>query len=168
MKNKREHSIIIPIILAIGFSILVAIMISPGIKLHLQESPLTYKIGYESDTVRAKVINLIEEGQNDLGGTLQNYQIFDVELMEGNFKGSVLTVEYGLRQILGNEVKIKTGDYILVTVGQRPDTGELKAFFTDFVRSKPILYLFLLFVFFSILISGWKGIRSLLGLHSAC
>ncbi len=164
MKNKREHSIIIPLILGIGFTILVAIMISPGIKLHSQDAPLNYKTGYESDTVRAKVINLIEEGQTDLGGTLQKYQVFDVELVEGDFKGSVLTVDYGLRQILGSEEKIKAGDYILVTVGQRPDSGELKAFFTDFVRSRPILYLFLLFVFFSILISGWKGIRSLLGI----
>ncbi len=164
MKNKSEHSIIIPLILVIGFSVLVMIMISPGIKLHSQDSPINYKTGYESDTVRAKVINLIEEGQTDLGGTLQNYQVFDVELVEGDFKGSVLTVDYGLRQILGSEEKIKAGDYILVTVGQRPDSGELKAFFTDFVRSRPILYLFLLFVFFSILISGWKGIRSLLGI----
>ena len=89
MKNKREHSIIIPLILVIGFSVLVMIMISPGIKLHSQDSPINYKTGYESDTVRAKVINLIEEGQTDLGGTLQNYQVFDVELVEGDFKGSV-------------------------------------------------------------------------------
>jgi uncharacterized membrane protein len=164
MNFKKEHSIIIPVILVVVFTVLVYFMITPGIKLHSQDSSTTYNTGYESNTVSAKVINLIEEGQTDLGGTLQNYQVFDVELVEGEFKGSVLTVDYGLRQILGSDEKIKEGDYILVTVGQRPDSGELRAFFTDFVRSRPIFYLFLLFVVFSVLISGWKGVRSLLGI----
>jgi len=164
MNNFKSYSPIIPLILVVIFSVLVFMMITPGIRLHSQQTELTYHTGYESNTVRSKVINMIEEGVTNLGGTEQNYQIFDVEIMEGEFAGSVLTVDYGLRQILGSDNKIREGDFILVTVGQRPDTGELKAFFTDFVRSRPIFLLFLLFIFFSILISGWKGIRSLLGI----
>jgi len=164
MNNFKSYSPIIPLILVVIFSVLVFMMITPGIRLHSQQTELTYQTGYESNTVRSKVINMVEEGVTNLGGTEQNYQIFDVEIMEGEFAGSVLTVDYGLRQILGSDNKIREGDFILVTVGQRPDTGELKAFFTDFVRSRPIFLLFLLFIFFSILISGWKGIRSLLGI----
>lgn len=164
MNNKSEKSIILPIILILILSVLVFFMVSPGIKLHNQQPDQAFNTGYESNTVSAKVINMIEEGITDLGGTRQNYQIFDVEILEGDFKGAVLTVDYGLRQILGNDEKIRNGDLILVTIGQRPDTGELRAFFTDFVRSRPILYLFLLFVLFSVLISGWKGIRSLFGI----
>ncbi len=164
MNNFKSYSPIIPLILVVIFSVLVFMMITPGIRLHSQQTELTYQTGYESNTVRSKVINMIEEGVTNLGGTEQKYQIFDVEIMEGEFAGSVLTVDYGLRQILGSDNEIREGDFILVTVGQRPDTGELKAFFTDFVRSRPIFLLFLLFIFFSILISGWKGIRSLLGI----
>lgn len=164
MNEVEKKSFIVPIILAIFFVILVFFMITPGIKLHNQMNENEFNTGYESNTVPAKVINMVEEGVTDLGGATQNYQIFDVEIMEGDFKGSVLTVDYGLRQILGSEEKINQGDLLLVTVGQRPDTGELRAFFTDFVRSRPIFYLFLLFVLFSVLISGWKGIRSLLGI----
>lgn len=164
MQNKKEHSILIPVILVLIFAVLVFFMITPGLKIHSQETSSEFNTGYESNTVSAKVINMIEEGVTDLGGTVQNYQVFDVELVDGDFKGAVLTVDYGLRQILGGDERVKEGDYILVTVGQRPDTGELRAFFTDFVRSRPIFYLFLLFVVFSVLISGWKGIRSLLGI----
>ena len=164
MNNKSEKSIILPIILILILSVLVFFMVLPGIKLHNQQPDQAFNTGYESNTVSAKVINMIEEGITDLGGTRQNYQIFDVEILEGDFQGAVLTVDYGLRQILGSDEKIRNGDLILVTVGQRPDTGELRAFFTDFVRSRPILYLFLLFVLFSVLISGWKGVRSLLGI----
>lgn len=164
MNEKKEKSIIVPVVLAIFFAILVFIMVKPGIKLHNQANNNEFNTGYESNTVTAKVINMIEEGVTNLGGTEQNYQVFDVEILEGDFKGSVLTVDYGLRQVLGSAEKIRKGDHLLVTVGQRPDSGELKAFFTDFVRSQPIFYLFLLFVLFSVLISGWKGIRSLIGI----
>ena len=164
MNEIKKKSLIVPVILAIIFAILVIIMVTPGIQLHNQMSDNVFSTGYESNTVTAKVINMIEEGVTDLGGTTQNYQVFDVEIIEGEFRGSVLTVDYGLRQILGSSEKIRQGDLLLVTVGQRPDTEELRAFFTDFVRSRPIFYLFLLFVLFSVLISGWKGIRSLLGI----
>ena len=97
MNNKKEHSILIPIILVLIFAVLVFFMISPGLKLHAQEASPEFNTGYESNTVSAKVINMIEEGVTDLGGTVQNYQVFDVELVEGDFKGSVLTVDYGLR-----------------------------------------------------------------------
>ncbi len=161
MKINKDQSLTLPLILGIGFIILVTFMILPGIRNASFNDNLEFSTGFESNTVRAKVINLIEQGTADLGGTIQDYQVFDVELVEGEFEGAVLTVDYGLRQILSSEEKIKVGDYILVTVGQRPDTGEVKAFFTDFVRARPIFILFLLFVFFSILISGWKGVRSL-------
>ena len=161
MKINKDQSLILPLILGIGFIILVIFMVMPGINNAAINQNSDFSTGYESNTVRAKVVNLIEEGTTDLGGTVQDYQVFDVELTEGEFVGAVLTVDYGLRQILSSEEKIKVGDYILVTVGQRPDTGEVKAFFTDFVRARPIFILFLLFVIFSILISGWKGVRSL-------
>ena len=44
-----------------------------------------------------------------------------------------------------------------------PD-GTLVAYFTDFVREKPLLILFATFIFFSVLISGWKGVRSILSM----
>lgn len=164
MRINREHSLALPLILGIGFIILVIFMIMPGINSATTDENLNFSTGYESNTVRAEVINLIEEGTTDLGGTVQDYQVFDVELLEGDFEGAVLTVDYGLRQILSSEEKIKVGDHLLVTVGQRPDTGEVRAFFTDFVRARPIFILFLLFVIFSIVISGWKGVRSLIAI----
>jgi uncharacterized membrane protein len=164
MRINREHSLALPLILGIGFIILIFFMIMPGINSATTDENLNFSTGYESNTVRAEVINLIEEGTTDLGGTVQDYQVFDVELLEGDFEGAVLTVDYGLRQILSSEEKIKVGDHILVTVGQRPDSGEVRAFFTDFVRARPIFILFLLFVIFSIVISGWKGVRSLIAI----
>jgi len=164
MENKKR-SYLLPVLLIVMSFILILIFISPK----LQQSSLInikeeYASSYGSDTVRAKVLAITEEGQNTLGAIEQAYQVFTVKILEGKFAGTITSVDYGRRQLASNQVKVREGEQILVTVGQRPDTQEVRAFFTDFVRNRSILYLFLVFVFFSVLISGWKGVRSIIGI----
>jgi uncharacterized membrane protein len=116
-----------------------------------------------ADTVKARVLEIVEEGSITLGDHTQEYQVMQVELLEGYYTGERLTVDYGQYQIRPEGLVINPGDQILVTVGQRPD-GEVTAYFTDFVRTRPILLLLGTFIFFSILVSGWKGVRSLIGM----
>jgi len=129
-----------------------------------QPDAANFSSAYGSNTVRAKVLAITEEGTTKLGEVEQSYQIFDVVILDGEFQGVVTSVDYGLRQITSSQVKIQSNEIILVSVGVRPDTGEVRAFFTDFVRSKSILILFIVFVFFSVLISGWKGVRSIISI----
>lgn len=162
--QKPKPSLLLPVLLIIMSLLLILLIVFPVLRsgqLNLTED---YSSSYGSDTVRARVLEITEEGTNTLGEITQDYQIFDVEILEGQFQGVITSVDYGRRQLSSTSVKIRPGDQILVTVGQRPDTQEVRAFFTDFVRNRSILYLFLIFVFFSVLISGWKGVRSLLGI----
>jgi uncharacterized membrane protein len=55
------------------------------------------------------------------------------------------------------------GDDVLVTIGARPD-GVLTVYFVDFVRSDSLLWLTALFVIVILVISRWKGLRSLLSM----
>ncbi|MRS04624.1 YibE/F family protein, partial [bacterium] len=162
MQNKKSQYLF-PILVSLMAIILLLVFVTidtkPG-----ESIETNYTSAYGSDTVRAKVLLITEEGTTNLGIVEQAYQVFDVEILEGKFKGEITSVDYGLRQITSSNVKIHPQEIILVTVGQRPDTGEVRAFFTDFVRSKSIFYLFIVFVFFSVLISGWKGIRSLIAI----
>ncbi len=75
---------------------------------------------YGSDTVRAKVLEITEEGTTNLGEIEQAYQVFDVEIMEGKFKGEITSVDYGLRQITSIQVKIQPSEVLLVSVGRSP------------------------------------------------
>ena len=118
---------------------------------------------FGAGTVRARVTEIIEDGEIDLGGTVQRYQIARVELLEGEYRGIVMEMDYGKRQILSNAVYLQTSDTVLVTVGSRPD-GVLTVYFVDFVRANSLFWLTAIFVAVILAISRWKGFRSLLSL----
>jgi uncharacterized membrane protein len=118
---------------------------------------------FGSDTVRARVTAIIEEGEIDLGGTVQRYQVARVELLEGEYRGIVMEMDYGRRGVLSNTVYLRPGDTILVTIGTRPD-GILTVYFVDFERATSLLWLTALFVLVILLMSRWKGLRSVLSM----
>lgn len=116
-----------------------------------------------SETVKARVAEIIEEGEIDLGGTVQRYQIARVELLEGEYKGIIMEMDYGRRQILSNHIYLNPGDRVLVTIGLRPD-GILTVYFVDFLRVNSILGLTAVFAATILIISRWKGLRSLISM----
>lgn len=116
--------------------------------------------GFGSQTVQARVTDIIEEGEIVLGETSQRYQVLRVELLDGEYKGILMEVDYGKRQLIREGLTFAPGDEILVSIGKSPD-GKLTAYFADVMRVKPMLWLLLVFMASIILISGWKGVRSL-------
>ena len=118
---------------------------------------------FGSETARAQVTEVIEEGEIDLGGTIQRYQVARVELLEGEYRGIVMEMDYGKRQVLSNAVYLEPGDTILVTIGARPD-GILTVYFVDFERATSLLWLTAIFVAVILIMSRWKGLRSILSL----
>jgi hypothetical protein len=83
---------------------------------------------FGSETERARVTEIIEDGEIDLGGVIQRYQVARVELLEGEYQGIVMEMDYGRRQVLSSAVYLEPGDSILVTIGSRPD-GVLTVYF---------------------------------------
>jgi len=118
---------------------------------------------FGSETVRAQVVQIIEEGEVDLGSKTQRYQIARVELLEGEYQGVTMEMDYGRRQVISGDVYLHPGDAVLVTIGKSPD-GVLSVYFADFVRANYILWLAGLFALSIILISRWKGLRSLVSM----
>lgn len=118
---------------------------------------------FGSDTAQAKVLDVIEEGEITLGEDIQTYQVLLIKVLDGEHSGQLIEIDYGIRQIRPEGLTLRAGDTILVTVGKAAD-GSLTAYFTDYVRTRPLLILFGTFILFSIVISGWKGVRSLIAM----
>ena len=120
-------------------------------------------IGYNTGTVLAKVTSIIDQGQVTLGGIPQLYQVVMVEVLEGKYAGVPFQIDYGTRQIRNDLIPLGVGDRLMVTISSLP-SGEVSAQFTDFDRRNSLMLLLGIFMAASILISGWKGVRSLLGI----
>ena len=118
---------------------------------------------FGSETVRARVTEIIEEGEIDLGGTVQRYQVARVELLEGEYRGIEMEMDYGRRGVLSNTIYLQPGATILVTIGARPD-GILTVYFVDFERATSLLWLTAIFVLVILIMSRWKGLRSILSM----
>jgi uncharacterized membrane protein len=114
-------------------------------------------------TVAAEVIEIVEEGVSDFNNQSQPYQIVQVRVLEGQWAGQVVTIDYGKLQIAPPGISLQVGDRILVDFSQRVD-GTWQPYFLDFVRTPSMLWLLAFFVVGSILLSGWKGIRSLVAM----
>ncbi len=152
------------IILRVISVILLGVILVPKIKDYFNQTEAEVSVvGYNTGTVLAVVDQIVESGEVLLGEVSQPYQILGVTLLEGNYADIPFQIEYGTRQIRNDMILVKEGERILVTVSSAPD-GTLSAYFTDFYRRDSLFLLFGIFVAFSILISGMKGIRSLIGI----
>ncbi|RJP51920.1 MAG: YibE/F family protein [Anaerolineaceae bacterium] len=118
---------------------------------------------FGADTVRAEVLQIIEEGQIDLGGNLQTYQVARVNILEGQYEGIMMEIDYGRRQVRSDDYLLKPGDKILVSISKTPE-NVVNAYFADYVRTTPILWLTVIFALAIIFISQWKGVRALISM----
>ena len=150
---------IIPFLVA---SVLVAVLVASGWPPGDSDTP-SAGLNFNADTYQAEVVEIVEEGVVDMGGLSQPYQILRAKVLEGPWSEAVFEIDYGRRQVRAPGPPIRTGEQILLTVSEGP--GVLpQAFFVDFVRTPPLTWLLGAFVALSILISGWKGVRSLLAM----
>ena len=117
----------------------------------------------ESEILRARVVEVLEEGVLDQGEVSQPYQLLRLNITSGSLTGQELTVEYGSLVFTNESRLFRKGDRVLV---ERTSTMEGDDVFhvTDYVRTGPLLWLTFLFIAATLLLSGWQGLRSLLGM----
>jgi uncharacterized membrane protein len=114
-------------------------------------------------TARARLDQLIEEGSATIGGQRKIIQQWSITLLEGEYQGEVMTLEFGRQPGFEGEAGLSQGETILVTISPGPD-GEPRADFADFIRTRQLVFLAGLFVLFILVVSRWKGLRGLLGM----
>ena len=117
----------------------------------------------ESELLRARVVELLEEGTIRQGEFEQPYQRLRLRITDAKLEGQEVDVEHGLLGFTSQVRMFRVGDRVLVEQTRTLD-GEDVFFITDYVRAGPLLWLTLLFVGATLLLSGWQGARSLIGM----
>lgn len=158
--SRKTFKIIISVV---GIAVFLAILIPRVIDQFSQSDQEETIIGYSSGTAVATVEKIIEQGEVTLGEVTQPFQRLQIRISEGEYAGSIFEIEYGNRQIRHDMILIETGDRLMVTISSMPD-GSTTAYFTDFYRRNSLLLLLGIFILGSVIISGWKGVKSLVGI----
>jgi uncharacterized membrane protein len=117
----------------------------------------------ESESLRARVVEVLEERLVDQGEFQQPYQRLRLRLTEGTLEGQEIEVEQGLLGLTNQSLMFRAGDRVLVEHTHTLD-GEDVFYITDYVRTGPLVWLTVLFVTATLLLSGWQGARSLIGM----
>jgi uncharacterized membrane protein len=117
----------------------------------------------ESEILRGRVAEVLEEGMVAQGGFSQPYQRLRLRITEGVLEGQVVEVEQGLLGLTNESRLFQAGDKVLVEHSRAVDGREL-FLIMDYVRTRPLLWLLLLFAVATLLLSGWQGVRSLVGM----
>ena len=89
---------------------------------------------FGSDTVRAEVTQIIEEGKVEMGGRTQPYQIARVKILEGKYAGIEMEIDYGKRQIRSDEYSLELGEKVLVAISKTHPAEAVRAAFAAGVR----------------------------------
>jgi uncharacterized membrane protein len=117
----------------------------------------------ESETLRARVVEVLEEGTVHQGEFGQPYQRLRLHLTRGALDGQEVEVEHGLLGLTNQARTFRASDRVLVEHTRTLDSEDV-FYITDYVRTGPLLWLTLLFMAATLLSSGWQGVRSLLGM----
>jgi uncharacterized membrane protein len=158
--SRKTFKIIISVV---GIAVFLAILIPRAIDLFSQSDEEETIIGYSTGTAVAIVEEIIEQGEVTLGEVTQPFQRLQIRITEGEYVGSIFEIDYGNRQIRHDMILIEAGDRLMVTISSMPD-GSTTAYFTDFYRRNSLLSLLGIFILGSVVISGWKGVKSLVGI----
>ena len=116
-----------------------------------------------SQTVMAKIMQIVDEGQINLNGRNQLYQVMQVEVLEGDYKGVPFEIDYGKRQLRNDNFRFVPGDEVYVEVDKTPN-NVIEAYYVDYVRTQPLLILLIAFVVSMLIMGRWKGLGSLVSL----
>jgi len=121
-----------------------------------QEDSLEYMQGKVIEIVEEKEIEHIETNEKQL------YQKIKISITKGKKKGEEVISENGT-QPMGHINKYRVGDTILVSQTIDGEGNEIY-YIVDYIRTKSLGILFLIFTILAIIVGGQKGFLSLLSM----
>ncbi len=114
-----------------------------------------------SETLRARVTKVLEEGSANAREPQQLYQKLEIVVTQGSLEGQHVVVEQGLLTLATGATRYRVGDQVLVEYTHGPQAEHFVI--TDFIRLRSLFWLALGFVLVTLAVGRWKGLFSLIG-----
>ena len=123
---------------------------------------LVLPVSAQEEILEGKILGSIKEDVITQEGKQYLYQELKVLIVEGSLADKEVIIEVGNIPIVG-QPKYKAGDGVLISYSHDFEGNEV-FYITEFVRRKPLVWLFFLFVILAVAVGKWRGLSSLLGL----
>lgn len=114
------------------------------------------------DFSKAKVISILEEGVTEIAGFQNPYQKLQIKLLSGPEKGKVITLEHGGIYAITEDQKVQVDQLVVINALTTED--QTTYWLIDKYRLQPIFIISIFFFLLVILISGFKGLGSIIGM----
>lgn len=111
---------------------------------------------------KAQVISVSKEGEKEVYGYKNPFQIVKVKILDGAEKNKEITINHGMRFTIRNDQKVKTGEKVVILKTSNPTGVEYQI--VDFYRLDKLWYVVIFFFVLVVALSQWKGIGSILGM----
>jgi len=116
----------------------------------------------ETETMTARVVEVLEEGSLDLGDGMEHpYQRLLLRVESGSMAGQEIRIEEGTVNIVSEKRMFDVGDRVFVERVKGMD--EDRFYISDPVRTTPLLFIGALFVGIVILVGRGRGLRAMGG-----
>jgi uncharacterized membrane protein len=110
----------------------------------------------DTETMEARVVSISRADPS------QSLQRIELEIVSGALRGENSKIDYS-EAAATDRLPLREGEHVLVDIATRPD-GERSFMIADYVRTDALAALGMLFFVLTIVVSRWKGVRSLIGL----
>lgn len=124
--------------------------------------PLPVAAQTSDEVLEAKVISL-QTVEKEFVGSLLPVMVVEVQVLKGPMQDMILTIDQPPSQ---KDNFFATGDSVLVSAS-RVEGQDPVYYIVDVVRTDAIFILALMFSILAIVIAGWQGVRSLIGLFAS-
>jgi uncharacterized membrane protein len=158
--SRLERFFLVGLVVLVVLAVVIVVVVP---RLRQQASPPEQSLAPgETETMSARVIEVLEEGTVELGGgSTQPYQRLLLRVENGSLAGQEIVVEEGTVNIISQERLFHVGDRVYLERAVGPDGDRF--YISDAVRTRPLFLIVGLFVTLVVLVGRGKGLRSLGG-----
>jgi hypothetical protein len=161
---KLERYLIIGLITLIALAVVAIVLgrwlaqTSESPEESMSNAPVT-----ETETMTARVVEVLEEGVREPGGYPYQRVLLTVE--DGSLAGQEIEIEEGTVNIISSERLFDVGDRVLLVRDEMciQEQCNEHVYIADFVRTAPVLWIAALFVGLLLLVGRGRGLRSMAG-----
>ncbi len=112
---------------------------------------------------KAKVIEIVSQGQKTIGGNANYHQTLRVKIEDGSEKGKYTVIENGGQFQITKDQLVSKDQEIVISKITTPN-GKVSYSIYDFYRINSIILLLIFFFFLIVFIAGKKGLGSVFGM----